>query len=297
MTLKVYYTDNIWNFPRLIAEEENLFQRHNLSVDLIKRDEYKTESNSIYQRSNVQLFKEGEVDFYSACDWGVIKRVSEKRIGEIQIQRPASSNIPYRIYTKSGSEIDDLSHLKSRPVGIKNHSGSHYATIEMLERELSFEEVSVTHIGRPFRRLEALASDEIAAVTLTGPTMVIAEQLGYKPIAEMTAGGAFVGNSHISSGKLADFMNSLNDAIDLINSNPEEYRHHINMILESDLDSKTHLTNTGDISTIVRNLSVPNYPKRMRYPNISEYQQKLRWMRERGLVDQDVQIDEIARTE
>jgi ABC-type nitrate/sulfonate/bicarbonate transport system substrate-binding protein len=296
MTLQIYYTDNIWNFPRWVAKQKSYFDKYGLSVKLIEQATTETESGNIFKRKNVRLFEQGEIDLYSTCEWGTIKRAAKHKKGKIVAQRAVSENIPYSIYV-SEDEITSTEDLSNVPVAMKNHSGSHYATIEMLERSLDQDRATTVHIGRPVNRLAALVSGEVSAATLMGPMIAAAEAMDLNCISMMPAGGAFVGHNDLEQERIELFIQALNEAVKDINNNPESHLKHVVDMMVSELQNKNDLRRNLNLSTVEDQITVPQYDQLMSLPNIDEVDRKLQWMQDHDLISSKVEIKEIVRSE
>lgn len=295
MTIRIYYTPNTWNLPRWVAKQSGYFEDEGVSVELVERNTVDTDLFDIYERKNVALFESGDVDLYSACVWGTIKRVGEMATGRIVAQRAVSENLPYSLYVSEDSDAESLADLADTPVAMKRHSGSHYATVEMLERELDPSSAVATHVGKPSRRFEALVDGGVSAATLMGPMIAVAEHLGLRRIATLSTGGAFVANEDLPPETLDAVLTALDRAVEDINENPETYRDYLAEMAKSEIKESPTLSERVNVEEIRDDIVVPRYDQFMRRPDVSELDRKLEWMKARNMFDADAGIHEIVR--
>lgn len=283
-SLKIYYTHNTWNFPRKVAHDRGYFEDEGLDVELVEKPTSCTEDEDITARKNLDLFQKDELDVYSACEWGTIKRTWAISKGNIFAHRPPSSNVPYTIFTRPETGIEGVEDLANVPVGIKEHSGSHYSTIEALEEHLPREEVEVVHSGRPIKRLRALVKGELDAATLMGPEIAVAESLGLVKVTSFRHGGAFVGPDELDRETMEKFIRAVNRAIEDINRNPGEFKDHFLDMAESELEQFEEEFDV-DWSDLRERIEVPRYDGKIVLTDEKEVENKLTWMQDHELLD------------
>jgi len=103
-----------------------------------------------------------------------------------QLWGNAYSVSPCGIFVPAASPIRSLKDLAGVTVDVGYQSGSHYATIQALETVLAPDAIKLNFAGSPDKRLARLDRGEAAASTLFGIQSYIAEQLGFRKIADAT---------------------------------------------------------------------------------------------------------------
>ena len=124
-----------------------------------------------------------EVRIGPACRWTVGIATSNAR-GEFW--RDAYSISPSGIFVAADSKVRSLADLAEVEVDVGYQSGSHYTTIQTLEATLDRSVIRLNFGGSPDQRLARLVAGQSEAATLFGIQLYIAEQLGFRKIADTT---------------------------------------------------------------------------------------------------------------
>lgn len=131
-----------------------------------------------------QTYEKGrDVSISCACHWTVNMAASN---AHGRLWGEAYSVSPAGIFVAPDSGITRIEQLKGVEIDVGYQSGSHYTTIQALETRLAPEEIRLRFGGAPDERLARLIAGEAKAATLFGIQLYIAEQLGYRRIADTT---------------------------------------------------------------------------------------------------------------
>ena len=131
-----------------------------------------------------QTYEQGRAASIScACHWTVNMAASN---AHGRLWSEAYSVSPCGIFVARDSGITSLGDLAGVEVDVGFQSGSHYATIQALERVLDSKTIKLNFAGSPDRRLARLVAGESRAATLFGIQLYVAEQLGFRKIADTT---------------------------------------------------------------------------------------------------------------
>jgi hypothetical protein len=106
------------------------------------------------------------------------------------------------------------------------HSGSHYSTLQGLERVLQREEIELHFGGLLLDRLALLVDRQVPAASLFGAPFYVAEQLGFKKILDTTF---MIGHLVTERADLQDverYFKALRRAQHDIDLEPEAYKHY-----------------------------------------------------------------------
>lgn len=292
--LRVYVTENTWNLPRIVARRNGYFEDAGLAVEFVERSFRDIESEDIYERKNKHLFDNDGVDVYSACVWGTIKRAWDSPRGRIVAHNARSGNLPYTVFARRDTGISGPADLAGVTVGIKNHSGSHYATIAALEEHLDEDRIDVAHVGRPITRLEALHDGEIDAATLMGPEIAMAELLGMERVLTFSHGGSIIVPRTTTDEAVAAFVDALNRAIDDVNERPDDYRGYFVELAERSLADAPEIRGLLDLEALRERLTVPHYDEKVRPVEEADVARKLRWMKRHGLIAEEADMRQLV---
>jgi NitT/TauT family transport system substrate-binding protein len=131
-----------------------------------------------------QTYEAGrEASVSCACHWTVNMAASN---GLGRLWGSAYSISPCGIFVAPESSIRRIADLADIPIEVGYQSGSHYATIQALETAVSPEKIVLNYAGAPDQRLARLVAGESRAATLFGIQLAVAEQLGFRKIADLT---------------------------------------------------------------------------------------------------------------
>ncbi|MCZ6485919.1 MAG: hypothetical protein O6826_09495 [Acidobacteria bacterium] len=214
--------------PSIVAYEEGIFPSQGLDVVWIEPDPVRQafESVDIQHRIKESLLEQQELDIYKVCQWGGIKRSIEgHQAGIFAVGKPDGSNT-HAVFARAGSDLQGWEDLADRPIGINAHAGSFYGVREILQRHLPSERIQTVHVGTPLRRLRALLAGEIEVAELMDLLIPLAEIKGLVRVLEEAdpRPGVFVANRNTPVPALQAFIRAWNQAVDIINHQPEKYQ-------------------------------------------------------------------------
>jgi NitT/TauT family transport system substrate-binding protein len=122
-------------------------------------------------------------DISSACHWAV-NGVTAAGAG--RMWGHAYSVTPSGIFVSPDSEYGGPEDLAGVPVAVGYHSGSHYAAVQALEPFMASSRINLNFSGLPNDRVRLLLRGEVPVANLFGPQYYIAEQLGFRKVADST---------------------------------------------------------------------------------------------------------------
>jgi ABC-type nitrate/sulfonate/bicarbonate transport system substrate-binding protein len=115
----------------------------------------------------------------SACHWGSVCNAAAG-MGKFVPDVYGVAN--FGIYVRPDSPIRSVDDLRDVPIGVGIMAGSHFTTLEALERHLPPEAIKVEYVGGPGSRLLALEEGRVEAANLLAPEIFIAEQQGLRRV-------------------------------------------------------------------------------------------------------------------
>ena len=162
-------------------------------------------------------------DISSACHWTINMAAAA---GHGRLWGTAYSVLPCGIMVPPESPIKRAEDLANVPVTVGYQSGSHYTTIQALERIVKREQIKLHFGGMIFQRLELLIDREIPVATLFGAMMYFAEQLGFRKILDCTFMVAAIVRSDAIEADVQKFYRALKRAQMDIDMNHQRYTHY-----------------------------------------------------------------------
>jgi hypothetical protein len=184
------------------AEEKNYFTREGLEYEFLVKpivtwsaDAERVDSSPAdIQRGAFESIEDGRgCSLSAACHWTVNMAASA---GHGKMWGEAYSVSPSGIFVPPNSALQRPDDLADVPITVGYHSGSHYSTLQGLERFLRRDQIKLHFGGLLLDRLALLVDGQVPAASLFGVPFYVAEQLGFKKLLDTTF---MIG--HLVSGK------------------------------------------------------------------------------------------------
>jgi NMT1/THI5 like len=165
-----------------------------------------------------------EANVTCACHWTV--NVAASR-GHTKLFADAYSVAPAGIFVPADSPIRSPADLAGVPISVGYQSGSHYATIQALERYLPRDQIALSFgEGMLFHRMAAFLDGKAPAATLFSGPYYFAEQLGCRKIMDATFMIAAMLNGDPDPEDVRKYYRALRRAQRDIDVRPELYTHY-----------------------------------------------------------------------
>ena len=214
-----------------VAEEKGYFKDEGLDYEFIDSTGFSqlsvksaTELPKDQIKGAYQTIEQGRsCDISSACHWTINMAAAA---GHGRLWAGAYSVLPCGIMVPPESKIQRAEDLANIPITVGYQSGSHYSTIQALERILKRDEIKVHFGGLIFQRLELLFDREIPVATLFGGCMYLAEQLGFRKILDCTFMVAAIVKEGVDEQDVEKFYRALGRAQVDIDMNHQKYAHY-----------------------------------------------------------------------
>jgi hypothetical protein len=240
-----------------VAEEKGYFKQERLDYEFLVKpiitwaaNVDAVESTPVdIQRGAFESIEDGRgCNLSSACHWTVNMAASA---GHGKMWGHAYSVSPSGIFVAPESPIQKPEELANVPVTVGYHSGSHFSTLQGLERFLKREEIKLNFGGLLLDRLALLVDRQVPAVSLFGAPFYVAEQLGFRKIVDTTF---MIGHLVTQQADLQDvehYFNALRRAQHDIDFEPEAYKHYFLRELPERYHSKIDVRRFGPGERIV----------------------------------------------
>ncbi len=214
------------SFPFYVAEQEGLFEKHNVAVEL---------QNFSNARDLSTALQGGELDALMTDT--VVTGLSIKGGADVRIVAMALGAVPeegrFLVISAPDSEITAPEQLVGKNVAISNNTMMDYL-IDQFETELELE--NITTVNMPdlmLRTTTLLEGKDIDAAILPDPLAAYAVAEGANIVIDDTKLGENLSQSVVvvtkaqideNRAQVEAMLAAYNDAIELINSNPDKYR-------------------------------------------------------------------------
>jgi ABC-type nitrate/sulfonate/bicarbonate transport system substrate-binding protein len=214
-----------------VAEEKAYFTAEGLEYSFVLNGDYgvhavrRDEAGEI-KTGAFETFGAGRdgADVSCACHWAT-NAAARERAG--QLVTTAYSVAPCAVVVPPESPVRRPEELAGVAVGVGYHSGSHFAALQALEAVLPPGQVKLTFQGPPNERLDALLERQVAAATVWGVPLYIAEAFGFRKVLDATFMiGFLVTGTDASKADIEKYLAALRRSQMEIDLHPERYKHY-----------------------------------------------------------------------
>jgi NitT/TauT family transport system substrate-binding protein len=215
-----------------VAEEKGYFNDAGLDYEFLVKPivtwsagaERVESSPGDIQRGAFESIEDGRsCNLSSACHWTVNMAASA---GHGKMWGRAYSVSPSGIFVAPDSSVNKPEDLANVPITVGYHSGSHFSTLQGLERFLKRDEIKLHFGGLLLDRLALLVDRQVSAVSLFGAPFYVAEQLGFKKIVDTTFMIGHLVMERADVGEVERYFEALRRAQHDIDLEPEAYKHY-----------------------------------------------------------------------
>jgi NitT/TauT family transport system substrate-binding protein len=159
----------------------------------------------------------------SACHWcvGMAAASSPGRMWG-----GAYTVTPSGIYVPPESGVRRPEDLAGVEIGVGQHSGSHFATLQALEHVLAPEQRNLRFVGGPTERMELMLDRGLAAATVFGAHLYVLEQQGFRKVIDTTFMIGFFVSPDAEAENVERYVRALVRAQRDIDLEPERSKHY-----------------------------------------------------------------------
>jgi ABC-type nitrate/sulfonate/bicarbonate transport system substrate-binding protein len=276
-TIRVQSDSNAHDRPWRVAVEQGFFKDEGLDVEYY-------EDNPKGVAGRVENFSErwketqlsgGALEVYPVCEWGAIERVQQLGHGRIiGLDTTARTGA---IMVRADSKIKSLAELRNVPIAVTWHAGTFYAAIEALEGAgVPYSEIKLVHAND---RLKALLDGETEAAALMEPLVSRAASAGARKLVDLRWRGGIVVGDDVDDETADRLMRALNRAVAWLRENETRSREE----LLRDLTPEQR--KTGMLPDLI---GAQPYKR-------GEFEEKVDWMSDRGLLPKKPAYEDIVR--
>ncbi len=266
------------SLPVVIADEQGLFKKHGLDVEIIH-------FSSAVERD--AALTAGDVDAVITDPLAVIllrDKGYDIRIASLCLGKTPKEGV-FAILATPNSNINSVEDLDGRGIAVSLNTIIEYALDMMLsEYNINYTKVSIPKIPV---RMQALLNGNIEAAVLPEPLASYAVSKGAKLILsdamlnESITQTVIAFRGDVDDEKVQKFLEAYREAVREINANKEKYREKFIEIARVPED-------------IAGSYPVPNYPEPQQLPK-EYYDRYLQWAMQKGLIEKPVPYEEATR--
>jgi hypothetical protein len=172
------------------------------------------------ERPQDRPFVDGLTVANSACHWG---SVCNAGAGMGKFVPDVYGVARFGIYVRPGSTRERLTDLRGVPVGVGIMAGSHFTTLQTLEKILPRDQIVIRNFGGPGRRLLGLLDGDLEAATLLDPEIPIADARGLRKLAMGEFKTLFWVHEQLPSQLLGGYFRALRRADVALRADPRAY--------------------------------------------------------------------------
>jgi ABC-type nitrate/sulfonate/bicarbonate transport system substrate-binding protein len=215
-----------------VAEEKGYFTAEGLDYEFLVKPIITWSANAETVKSAPSNIERGAFEsieagrgcnLSAACHWTVNMAASA---GHGKMWGHAYSISPSGIFVPPESLVRRPEDLAQVPITVGYHSGSHYSTLQGLEKFLERKDIKLHFGGLLLDRLALLVDRQVPAANLFGAPFYVAEELGFRKIIDTTF---MIGHLVTEDADLNDvkkYFNALRRAQQDIDLEPEAYKHY-----------------------------------------------------------------------
>lgn len=210
-----------------VAEEKGYFKDEGLDYEF--RELVQSTDGQIHDTPNrvgaYQSIEAGRKSTVScACHWTVAVAASKDHA---KLYSGCYSVSPAGIFVPPDSAIKSPADLANVPISVGYQSGSHYSTIQSLERYMPRDQINLNFgDGLLFTRMDKLLDNQTPACALFSGPYYFAEQLGYRKIIDTTFMMATSLKGDYDAEDVEKYMRALRRAQQDIDLRPDKYTHY-----------------------------------------------------------------------
>ena len=275
-TIKVALLPVLDVLPMVVAQQEGLYTKHSLVVEIIP-------VSSAPERD--QLIAAGQTDAIMNELTSVMFLNQDKiQVQAVRYARTATADQAlFSIMAGKDSGITDAQGLKGQPIGISQGTIIEYLTDRLLTAE-GFTAADLNFVAVPKipDRMSLLASGELKAATLPEPFVTLAKQSDAVTALDDTAHPDYSFSIITFSKAMIDanpdavkaFLAAVEEAVELINKDPQKYA---SLMVDQKMVP----------APLAETFKVPTYPTKG-VPTEAQFLDVLEWVKAKGYLSVDL---------
>jgi NitT/TauT family transport system substrate-binding protein len=269
----------IINLPAHVAIKEGLFEKQNLTVEIVSFRSTAEQETALLTGAIDGLFNH----IFTAVLLNKDKETS-KLVGACTM--PGM----YKIIASGSSGIIDIKGLKGKEVADGTNTSVDFALEQIITAKgLAVNDITKVNVPVMPMRLEMLNQGKVPAAILSPPLSDLAISGGGKLLADdsvkpLAGPGVIVTQAALKdkADAISRFIQGWQQAVDMINANPEKYR---GLLVE--------IANVP--APLAQTIQVPNFPK-LKNPDKGEVDAVIDWLVSKAVMSKRISYQEVVDT-
>ncbi|MCD6492698.1 MAG: ABC transporter substrate-binding protein [Archaeoglobaceae archaeon] len=268
------------SLPIVVAKNEGIFEKYGLNVKIIT-------FQSALERDTALTAKEIDATIADPIAVILLNNAGYKiKIVSLCLGKNPEEGV-FAILASPNSSINSIEDLNGKTIAISSNTIIEYVTDKLLSYyKVKANKIEVKQIPL---RLQMLLDNKIDAATLPEPLASFAVYRGAKLIVSDAMLNESISQTVIvfrenyieeNEDAVKNFIKAYNDAVSIINSNPEKYK---DLFVEIARVPKP----------IAEHYAMPKYPNAEQFPK-KFYDECLEWAKNKGLVEKEIDYDKIV---
>ncbi len=234
---RVAIMNAVHDLPVLVARDEGFFKDEGLDIEFVTTPgmaqvttSHSVKFDSVFDRPLDSAYNDGGIDQFRMCEWGIMKRAVEaasEGLRKRKIVALGASMSSFAIVVARDSKAYEPEQLKGKEIAVTPNNGSHFTTLKLMEGFLAPEHIKTTHVGSMPKRLEALRTGRVAAVSLMEPWISVAQKQGFRILIESHSTRSEAAGDDLDGATLAAMFRAQARAVKVLEKDPTPYIHYL----------------------------------------------------------------------
>jgi NitT/TauT family transport system substrate-binding protein len=278
-SLKIGSLPRIYDIIAFAAQQEGIYQKHNLNVEVVS-------FRSEVEKDNAML--SGNLDGVIEGSYGAVNLNKDQETSKL-VGHNVMSRM-FNVIVSPASGITTPAQLKGKEIATSTGTIMDYALDNLLSAQgLSIKDVTLTNVPNMPLRLEMLTQGKLPAALFTSPlsdqAIVTGNILILDDSKDLLGGPGLIFSTQALKTKseaIQRFVDSWQEAVRAINANPEKFRALI-------------VSGAKVPESIAATYQIPVFPE-LGLPSQADLNRIITWMKAQGLVTQDVPYNKVIDT-
>ena len=227
----------VHDLPVMVARELGFYLDEGLDPEFVvtpgmaqATSTHVVKAETVFDRPLDSVYNDGGIDCYRMCEWGIMKRAVEAEAQGLRgrkIVALGASMSKFALVVLPASAYYEPEMLTGKPIAVTPNNGSEFTTLKMMEGFCTPEHVKRVNAGSMLKRLEALKTGEVAAVSVMEPWISVAQKWGLRILIESHSTRSEASSDELDGPTLKKLFNAQARAVEVIEKDPTPFAHYL----------------------------------------------------------------------